>query len=467
MYNAMYQVFLVLIPLITVPYVSRVLGPNTYGIYSYVKFSIQFLMVLCAFAISSIGVRTIARVRMNGTPKELTKAFWGLWYLQAIASFVVIVLTVLIVSTGKIKYWPFFYLQLPLLVSAMFDIAWFFQGLEDFGRVVIRNTLVKLTTVVLIFSLVKSSEDLWKYMLISSVSTMLGSFVFWISIRKYVGRPVKSFYHLKSTLIAVGTLLLPQIAMKVYNTLDKPILGTFQSTTQVAFYDNSQRISMMILGVITSISIVMMPKMASSKKEHQKFFMKKSYDVSLMLGLIFASVVMVNTREFVPFFFGDKFTGMIHLMMASTLLIVFIPIGDVFANQFALAARRDKDFAVPVIIGAVLSLFLNFTLDPKFGAEGAMFTVIFTEFIVCALRIWRVRDAIDFQYVFGETPKYLFIALITTGIGWILPNFVGSAFFDMTIKSIIMMLVYAVLFFALKFELNKDVLKLAQKVFKR
>ena len=287
MYNAMYQVFLVLIPLITVPYVSRVLGPNTYGIYSYVKFSIQFLMVLCAFAISSIGVRTIARVRMNGTPKELTKAFWGLWYLQAIASFVVIVLTVLIVSTGKIKYWPFFYLQLPLLVSAMFDIAWFFQGLEDFGRVVIRNTLVKLTTVVLIFSLVKSPEDLWKYMLISSVSTMLGSFVFWISIRKYVGRPVKSFYHLKSTLIAVGTLLLPQIAMKVYNTLDKPILGTFQSTTQVAFYDNSQRISMMILGVITSISIVMMPKMASSKKEHQKFFMKKSYDVSLMLGLIF------------------------------------------------------------------------------------------------------------------------------------------------------------------------------------
>src|SRR5699024_486025 len=158
----------------------------------------------------------------------------------------------------------FFYLQLPFLVSSMFDISWFFQGIEEFGRVVLRNTLVKLSSVALIFLLIKKPGDLWIYMLIMSVSTMIGSFVFCISIRKYVGKPVKHFYHLKTTMVSIITLIVPQIATQIYTSLDKPILGAFQNSAQVAFYDNSQRIPTMILGVITSITIVMMPKMASS-----------------------------------------------------------------------------------------------------------------------------------------------------------------------------------------------------------
>lgn len=139
-----------------------------------------------------------------------------------------------------------------------------------------------------------------------SVSTMLGSFVFWFSIGKYVGRPVKHFYYFAETRRAIMTPMIPQIATQIYTSLDKPLLGLFQNTAQVSYYDNSQRISNMILGVITSISLVIMPQMAVQGKETQKKVLKKSLEATTMLGTMFAVVVMANTKEFVPFFFGKN-----------------------------------------------------------------------------------------------------------------------------------------------------------------
>ena len=341
-YNAVYQIFLVLVPLITVPYLSRVLGPKTYGIYSSVNNTVQFLMVFCILSLSYIGMRTISRTRTYGSPQDLTDAFWGLWYFQGIAGLITISLTILICSLARIQYWNYILLMLPYLISAQVDISWFFQGLADFGRVVLKNTAVKLVSVVLILLLVKSPADLWKYLLIMSVSTMLGSFVFWFDIHRYIGRPVRHFYKYRTTLRAIITLMIPQIATQIYTSLDKPLLGIFQNSTQVAFYDNSQRISNMILGVITSISLVIMPKMASEGKETQKVVMKKSLEATVMLGTLFSVIIMANTKEFVPFFFGEKFIPMIPLMFFFTLTIIMIPTGGVFANQFALANKRDN-----------------------------------------------------------------------------------------------------------------------------
>ena len=216
LYNAVYQIFIVLVPLITVPYLSRVLGPKTYGIYSSVNNTVQFLMIFCILSVSYVGMRTISRTRTYGTPQELTNAFWGLWYFQGIAGIITILVTVFVATVFHVQYWFYILLMVPYLISAQVDISWFFQGLADFGRVVLKNTAVKLVSVVLILLWVKSPADLWKYLLIMSVSTMLGSFVFWFDIRRYVGKPVAHFYKFKQTAIAIGTLMIPQIATQIY-----------------------------------------------------------------------------------------------------------------------------------------------------------------------------------------------------------------------------------------------------------
>lgn len=467
LYNAVYQVFIVLVPLITVPYLSRVLGPKTYGIYSSVNNTVQFLMIFCILSVSYVGMRTISKTRTYGTPEELTQAFWGLWYFQGIAGLITIIATVAITTLLHVQYWFYLLLMVPYLISAQMDISWFFQGLADFGRVVLKNTAVKLVSVVLILLCVKAPSDLWKYLLIMSVTTMLGSFVFWLDIHRYVGKPVAHFYKFKQTAIAIGTLMIPQIATQIYTSLDKPILGWFSTSTQVSFYDNSQRISNMILGVITSISLVIMPKMASEGKDAQKVVMKKSLEATVMLGTLFAVIIMANTKQFVPFFFGEKYIPMTPLMFWFTLTIIMIPTGGVFANQFALANSRDKDYAFPVVIGAIIEIVLSYLLDRPYGAWGAMIAILITEAVVLVLRLWVVRDGYQFTYVFHDVPKYIVIALITLAVGLVMPNFIPSAFFNMAVKSIIMMLVYLVLMFMFKLDFNEDIIKLCRNFLKR
>ena len=467
LYNAVYQIFIVLVPLITVPYLSRVLGPKTYGIYSSVNNTVQFLMIFCILSVSYVGMRTISRTRTYGTPQELTNAFWGLWYFQGIAGIITILVTVFVATVFHVQYWFYILLMVPYLISAQVDISWFFQGLADFGRVVLKNTAVKLVSVVLILLWVKSPADLWKYLLIMSVSTMLGSFVFWFDIWRYVGKPIAHFYKFKQTAIAIGTLMIPQIATQIYTSLDKPILGWFSNSTQVSFYDNSQRISNMILGVITSISLVIMPKMASEGKKAQKIVMKKSLEATVMLGTLFAVIIMANTKQFVPFFFGNKYVPMTPLMFWFTLTIIMIPTGGVFANQFALANQRDKDYAVPVVIGAILEIVLSYLLDRPYGAGGAMIAILITEAVVLILRLWVVRDGYEFSYVFHDVPKYLLIAVLTLAIGMFMPNIIPSALFDMAFKSIVMLIIYLTLMFLFKLDFNDDIVKLIKNFLKR
>lgn len=467
LYNAVYQIFLVLVPLITVPYLSRILGPKTYGIYSNVNNIVQFLMIFCTLSVSYIGMRTISQTRSFGNQQELTEAFWGLWYFQALAGLITIVLVVAVASFFHIKYWNYLLLMVPYLISAQVDISWFFQGLAAFGRVVLKNTAVKLVSVVLILLWVKQPGDLWKYMLIMSVSTMLGSFVFWFDIHRYVGGPVRHFYKYQTTIKAIITLLIPQIATQIYTSLDKPILGLFQNSTQVAYYDNSQRISNMVLGIVTSISLVIMPKMAGEGKKEQRVILKKSLEATVMLGTMFAVIIMANTKEFVPFFFGHKFIPMTPLMFFFALTIVMIPTGGVFANQFALANHRDRDYALPVIIGAFLEVILSYFLDRLYGATGAMIAILVTELIVLLLRLWIVRDGYDFKYSFKEVPKYFLISIIVLAVGMMLPQIVSSAFFNMVIKSVIMLLLYLGLMFLMKLDFNQDIIMLLKKFFTR
>ena len=178
-------------------------------------------------------------------------------------------------------------------------------------------------------------------------------------------------------------------------------------------------------------------------------------------------IIMANTKEFVPFFFGHKFIPMTPLMFFFALTIVMIPTGGVFANQFALANHRDQDYAIPVIVGAILEVVLSYFLDRLYGATGAMIAILITEFIVLILRLWIVRDGYDFKYSFKEIPKYLLIALIVLVVGMLIPQLVSSAFFNMAIKSIVMFILYFALMFLFKLDFNQDIIMLVKKLFTR
>ncbi|BDP80203.1 capsular polysaccharide biosynthesis protein [Enterococcus faecium] len=409
---------------------SRRIGSTGLGIYGYVFSISQFLMTVIAVGMNPFRIRNIAKSRKD--KKALSLQFWNIYFIQFLIGLSVSFLYIAYIYFFDVKYKNLYLIQLIFIVGLTLDISWFFQGIEEFSKVVIRNTVIKLSSVLLIIIFVSTKDDLWIYVFITSITNFLGSLVFWLSIHGKVGKPIfnsnvfKIFVSTKDDLWIyvfitsitnfLGSLvfwlsihgkvgkpifnsnvfkqlwkpafiiLTPQLFMQVYTTLDKTIVGYFVDPTELSYYDQSQKIARIILAVLTSITIVMLPKIskaqAEGKSENILVYTKKSFDYTIIIALILFSVVFINTKEFVPWFFGENFKPMTINMLISCLIIVVSPIGGVFANQFAIAIEKDKEYAYPMIIGAIVSIIGNVAFVPTYGAVAATIVLVVVELLV-------------------------------------------------------------------------------------
>ena len=178
----------ILIPIITIPYASRVLGAEGIGASSYTNSIAIFFTVLCVFGINNYGSKMIAYVR--GDYKKISNQFWNIWFLQLVMSLIagtIYIISFVILDILGMRF--LFIMQFPWILASLIDISWFFVGIEDFKKIVTRNVLVKVLGLILIFILVKSKADLWIYVLINSLCAFLGNLIFWILISKYVQKP--------------------------------------------------------------------------------------------------------------------------------------------------------------------------------------------------------------------------------------------------------------------------------------
>ncbi|NTP68284.1 oligosaccharide flippase family protein [Enterococcus faecium] len=466
-YNAIYQVFLIVLPLLTIPILSRRIGSTGLGIYGYVFSISQFLMTVIAVGMNPFRIRNIAKSRKD--KKALSLQFWNIYFIQFLIGLSVSFLYIAYIYFFDVKYKNLFLIQLIFIVGLTLDISWFFQGIEEFSKVVIRNTVIKLSSVLLIIIFVSTKDDLWIYVFITSITNFLGSLVFWLSIHGKVGKPIFNSNVFKQLWKPAFIILTPQLFMQVYTTLDKTIVGYFVDPTELSYYDQSQKIARIILAVLTSITIVMLPKIskaqAEGKSENILVYTKKSFDYTIIIALILFSVVFINTKEFVPWFFGENFKPMTINMLISCLIIVVSPIGGVFANQFAIAIEKDKEYAYPMIIGAIVSIIGNVAFVPTYGAVAATIVLVVVELLVFFFRVFFVRKEIKISYFFGKNVILFFIVnlTLTTWAYYFLPQLFSSSFLDMAIKSIMIFIIYLPFVYFLFPDIRNEIRKITRK----
>lgn len=467
-YNAIYQVFLIVLPLLTIPILSRRIGSTGLGIYGYVFSISQFLMTVIAVGMNPFRIRNIAKSRKD--KKALSLQFWNIYFIQFLIGLSVSFLYIAYIYFFDVKYKNLYLIQLIFIVGLTLDISWFFQGIEEFSKVVIRNTVIKLSSVLLIIIFVSTKDDLWIYVFITSITNFLGSLVFWLSIHGKVGKPIFNSNVFKQLWKPAFIILTPQLFMQVYTTLDKTIVGYFVDPTELSYYDQSQKIARIILAVLTSITIVMLPKIskaqAEGKSENILVYTKKSFDYTIIIALILFSVVFINTKEFVPWFFGENFKPMTINMLISCLIIVVSPIGGVFANQFAIAIEKDKEYAYPMIIGAIVSIIGNVAFVPTYGAVAATIVLVVVELLVFFFRVFFVRKEIKISYFFGKNVILFFIVnlTLTTWAYYFLPQLFSSSFLDMAIKSIMIFIIYLPFVYFLFPDIRNEIRKITRKV---
>lgn len=428
LYNVSYQLLVIILPLITVPYVSKILGAEGVGDYAFTYANMQYFVIFGMVGISLYGNRQIAYVREN--KEKLKNTFYSIYTLQLICtttSLILYLVFTLVFNKGSYKW--LYIVQGVNILASMVDISWLFMGLEQFKKTVIRNTIVKLVSLASIFIFVKSSNDTIIYTAIIALSSLIGNLTFWFYIPKTIGFKKIKVNGLKLHLKASLALFVPQIAIQIYILLDRTMLGVITDNVQVGYYENSQKIVKVVLTIVTAIGTVMMPKIAntvaSGDMAKVKYYVKNSFffvnalSIPLMFGLMGVS------KELAPWFFTDKFLGIENLIMVSSLIIIAISWSNVLGMQLLVPLNKTKEFTISVTLGAVVNFILNLFMIKNFGAMGACISTIVAEFTVTIVQIYFIKSLINpislikpiLLFIPSAVIMYIFVRIIGITMG--------------------------------------------------
>jgi O-antigen/teichoic acid export membrane protein len=412
-YNLLYQILLIIMPLITIPYVSRVIGAEGLGIYSYTNSIANYFVLFAMLGLNNYGNRSIAKVRAD--KKELSHTFWSIYITQFVAAISVVLLYVLYLNVSKSTNSNIATIQLLFVCSSLFDINWFFFGIEKFKLTVSRNILIKLLTVLFIFLFVKTADDLNIYTTILSGSILLNQIVLWGYLRKYVVwvRPAISdiIGHIRPNLI----LFIPVISVSLYKVMDKVMIGMLSDMFQLGYYENAEKINSVQISISTALGTVMLPRMTnilvSGDNRRFQSVLRKSMQFVMFLSFALCFGIIAVASDFVPLFMGKEF------IPSSAIILILAPIGiiiswaNVIRTQFLIPNSKDKIYIFSVILGAIINLFLNLLLINKYGGLGAAIATLATEFIVMLYQTIKCRKYIDIKQFLLDNFIFLFIGI--------------------------------------------------------
>lgn len=455
LYNLIYQLLIILLPLITIPYVSRVLGAEGIGIYSLTNTYAQYFVFLGMLGLGVYSSREIAFVRDEVEKLRIT--FWELNVVRFVTTLISIIIYFLVfIVINDSNYKIVYLIQILVLLSAFVDISWLFVGLEDFKKIVFRNIIVKVLGIVLIFLFVKNSTQVWLYALILGGTQLVGQLIMWFSIPKELF-PVPKIKkgiikHLKYSI----RLFIPQMAINIYTMLDKIMLGYFTDEVQVGMYDNSQRIIKILVVIVTTLSVVTIPKMANLYKNDKM----SEFETNVYKSFSFVSFIsfpmtfgLLSIAEiFIPWFFGEEFKNMLPMINIGSFLMITLGWTSILGNQILLSIEREKQFTISVTCGAIINLLLNILLINRYGGLGTTVSSVVAEYTGLLFMLYFLRDIINFKQLFRSVPKYFFSSIVMFAGVKLLSNGMNNTFMTSIYQIVIGGTIYILIMILLRDE---------------
>lgn len=387
-----YELLILILPFITSPYIARVIGAEGLGKYAYSHSVAYYFVLFSMLGIVNYGNRTIAKKRDN--QNELDQAFSELVVVHIIVSIICLLAYFVYVETleeDKI----YAAIQSIFVLSGLFDISWFYFGIEKFKTTVLRSSFVRILSLACIFIFIRSKEDIWAYCLITASCTLLSQLLLWVPLKKYVRfvRPTLSgmMNHIKPLFV----LFVPAIAVSLYKYMDKIMIGYLSTKAQLGYYDNAEKMVNMPLTIIVSFGTVMLPKMsnliASNETSQMNQYLAKSMKYVMCLAIALTFGLAGIGKVFAPVFWGEEFYNSGSLIMGLTITIPFWSFANIIRTQYLIPNNKDKEYLISVIAGAVINLVINWCLIPHFGSVGAMIGTIAAEIAVCLIQSLYVR----------------------------------------------------------------------------
>lgn len=461
LYNVGYQVLAIIVPLITSAYVSRVLRPEGVGANSFTNSIIQYFILCASMGIGYYGNRQIAYVRSDR--KKMSQTFWEIQIVKTIMT---------LMSYIAFEVFMIFYTKQPEymwaqsinLIAVAFDISWFYEGIENFKVTVLKNSFVKVISMIAIFLLIKNSNDVTLYIVILAVSTLLGNLTLWPDVRRYLLKINITVLDPWQHFLPMLEMFIPQIATQIYVQLNKTMLGSMVNETASGYYQYSDSLVKLILAVVTATGTVMLPHIANAvskgnmAKVNQMLY--KSFDFvsgisfPMMFGLASISLTLATN------YYGSGYEPVGPAMMIESIVILMIAWSNTLGVQYLVPINKVKDFTFSVTFGAVVNLILNIPLIRMWGLDGAIWSTVISEIAVTVYQLWVVRHLLNFKYLFHGTWKYFISGLIMFMIVFWMNRNLSYTWLMIGVEIIVGTIVYTVLVILLKAPIVKQVKEL-------
>lgn len=410
-YNVIYQMLLIILPLISTPYISRILGSEGLGTYTYTYTVANYFMLVAMLGVKNYGNRSTAALRDDRT--ALSRIFWEIYGLQFITSAVSLLVYIVYIIFFAKEFRLIALIQGIYVASGFLDISWLFFGLEKFRITVTRNIVIRLLNLACIFLFVRTREDLWIYTLIMAFGTICSQGYLWFYIRKAVDWYRPGLASLKKHILPETALFIPVIAVSLYTMMDKVMLGVMSTMEQVGYYEGASKILNIPTGVITALGTVMLPRMSNlvAKGAVQKGRKYIRYSMTFAMFLAFGMMFGISgiAPRFVPLFLGEEYSDCVMLIRVMAPAIPFIAWANVIRTQYLIPNRKDKEYIISVGLGAVVNLAVNMLLIPRFMALGAVIGTVCAEGAVSVSQtVMEIKKLQISEYLRETVPFFIF-----------------------------------------------------------
>ena len=463
-YNLSYQILTLITPFITLPYLSRVLGPDGIGEYSFTFSIVTYFVLVANLGVANYAQREIAYHQDDDY--VLSRIFFEVNVLRFVLVGASMVVYYFLVSSWHVSH-TIYWLQALNIVAVLFDISWFFQGLEEFGKIVFRNFLVRIANVVLIFVLIHEPADLLAYTALMGAMNIISGVLIWFYVPQYVHKvPVKEWKPFRNFSVILQ-LFLPQIAIQIYIVMDKTLLGVLAgSYAENAYYEQADKIVKLLLTIATSLGTVMLPRIsyayAHGLKEDVERYMMRSYRFTWFLTIPMCLGLMAVAPSFVPWFFGPGYEPVTTVLQVISGIIIAIGLSNVTGIQYLIPTNRQNELTLSVTMGAIFNLCMNLYMIPRYQAVGVALATLLTEWLVTIVQFYMVRHDLHLKRILSISRMYWLVGIIMFIMVYAIGQYARPTFFYTIIISSVGGIVYFIGLLALKDNLIYAVLNKAR-----
>ena len=464
-YNMIGTVSGFLFPLITFPYVSRVIMAEGIGQVQFYTSIINYVVLLTSLGIPMYATREIARVRDNIA--DLSRTATEIISLNLILNILgYAAIFIMCFTIDEImQNIPLFLLLSSSIFLTTIGCPWFYSGVEDFKYITIRGLVVKIICVIFLFVFVKDKNDLIYYATYSVLVSVGNNILNAIRLRKYIRidsfqfRDLKIWRHVKPAF----AIFVFNLVTSIYVNLDKVMLGFMSDNESVGYYTSASTISHILLTAVTSLGTVMLPRLSNLVKQgdmdsfHR--LAKKSYNFIVTMSLPICGGLIILAPSLIRIFSGETFTPAIPTLQIISPIIVAIGISNLIGIQVLYPLGKIKIVTISTLVGAIINCTLNFLLIPIYAQDGAAIATVCAEICVTITQFIIAGKYIQFKFIDKKIIYCIVATLVMMIICYLFMTIGCSDVVNLTAVPVIGAIFYGVVMLLTKNEIVIEVLQ--------